>query len=305
MRCSFVTADVFTRTPFGGNPLAVFPDAQGLSSAVMQRIASEINYSEITFVLPPDDPANTAEVRIFTPRSEVPFAGHPNVGTAYLLAVQGQLFGRPLGDSMRFEEGAGIVAVEIERDGGRPTGARILAPKPLSTGPELTVDEVAACLGIAASDVRTTTHPPIFGSVGLRFLLVELNDRAALVRAAPQLSAFAECDRRYPQEPDMFCVFAYTRAERGADCDLHARMFAPLDGIVEDPATGSANAALTALLASLAPDADARLELVVRQGDEIGRPSVLRLRATKSGGRVGHVTVAGDCVAMIEGALRL
>jgi trans-2,3-dihydro-3-hydroxyanthranilate isomerase len=103
----------------------------------------------------------------------------------------------------------------------------------------------------------------------------------------------------------MFCLFAYTRTERAADCDLHARMFAPLDGIVEDPATGSANAALTALLASLAPDADARLDLVARQGDEIGRPSLLRLRAIKSGGRVGQVTVAGDCVAMIEGALRL
>jgi trans-2,3-dihydro-3-hydroxyanthranilate isomerase len=305
MRYSFVTADVFTRIPFGGNPLAVFPDARGLSPEAMQRIASEINYSEITFVLPPDDPANTAKVRIFTPRNEVPFAGHPNVGTAYLLAVQGEVFGRPLGDSMWFEEGAGIVAVEIERDGGPPIGARIVAPKPLSTGPGPAVDEVAACLGIAASDVRTTTHPPIFGSVGLRFLLVELGDRSALVRAAPQLSAFAECDSRYPQAHDMFCLFAYTRAEPGADCDLHARMFAPLDGIVEDPATGSANAALAALLASLAPDADVRLDLVVRQGDEIGRPSLLRLRAIKDGGRVGQVTVAGDCVAMIEGALRL
>src|SRR5690349_4683774 len=136
----YVTVDVFTSSRFGGNPLAVIPDARGLSDDAMAAIAREFNYSETTFVLPPADPANTARVRIFTPTSELPFAGHPNVGTGYVLGRLESLFGKPTGNELRFEENAGLVVVELFRDGTEVTGAAITAPQPLSLGPVLETD---------------------------------------------------------------------------------------------------------------------------------------------------------------------
>src|SRR5579872_7200650 len=145
---AYHTVDVFTSERFGGNPLAVFPDARGLDAATMQALATEMNYSETTFVLPPDDPANTARVRIFNCTAEMPFAGHPNVGTGYVLAQQG----RDKNGVLRFEEIAGLVEIKVERDGaGAPTGATIAAPQPLSLGQELPADAVAACTGLDAS----------------------------------------------------------------------------------------------------------------------------------------------------------
>ena len=154
---SFVTVDVFTDRRFGGNQLAVFPEASGLSDAEMQDLAAEFNLSETTFVLPPADAAHTARVRIFNTTAEMPFAGHPNVGTGYVLAR----LGRASSDVLLFEEMAGIVEVEVSRGAdGTPTGARIAAPQPLSLGTELPVDAIAACAGLAVSDISTAGHPP-------------------------------------------------------------------------------------------------------------------------------------------------
>jgi trans-2,3-dihydro-3-hydroxyanthranilate isomerase len=304
---SFITVDVFTDRPFGGNPLAVFPDAGGLSSEEMQQIAGEINYSEITFVLPPAYPSNTARVRIFTPRNEVPFAGHPNVGTGYVLGAMGRA--QRLADGrevMRFEEAAGLVELElIRRDEGSVGSVRIAAPQRLSKGHSVPVEAIAECLSVAAADIETGRHPPILASVGLPFIIAELRSLDALQRCAPNHGAFTRCNDRYGYAEDRFSIHAYVGLDQGGPADLQARMFAPLSGILEDPATGSANAALVALLADLAAAPDAKLNIEVLQGVEMGRPSRLCVLAEKRAGSVERVLLSGGCVQMIRGELRL
>jgi trans-2,3-dihydro-3-hydroxyanthranilate isomerase len=304
---SFVTVDVFTDRPFGGNPLAVFPDARGISAEEMQQIAAEMNYSEITFVLPPADPANTAQVRIFTPRNEVPFAGHPNVGTGFVLGAVGRA--RRLEDEreiMRFEEVAGLVELELIRAADRSINSvRIAAPQRLSKGHTVPVDAIAECLSLSGNDVETGHHFPILASVGLPFILVQVRSLDALRRCAPNYGAFTNCNERYGYAEDRFSIHAYVRLGDSGPADLQARMFAPLSGILEDPATGSANAALVALLAELEPAPDARLDLKVMQGVEMGRPSRLRVSVEKRAGVVERVLISGGCVEMIRGELRL
>src|SRR3954470_13685427 len=168
MKRRYVTVDVFTDRAFGGNPLAVVLDASGLSTAQMQAIAREFNYSETTFVLPPRDAAHDAEVRIFTVNSEIPFAGHPNVGTAFVLATRAD---KP---PMRlvFEEKAGLVAVEVLRENGMAVGAELTAPQALTRMTELSVEQAAACLSVSAGDIVVERHLPQIISVGLPFLAV-------------------------------------------------------------------------------------------------------------------------------------
>ncbi|MGH7210075.1 MAG: PhzF family phenazine biosynthesis protein, partial [Acetobacteraceae bacterium] len=265
----FVTRDVFTDRRFGGNPLAVFPDAAGLSDAAMQALAAEFNLSETTFVLPPEDPAHTARVRIFTPRWELPFAGHPNVGTGVVLAQQG----RDRGGVLRFEEIAGLVDIRVDRDAaGTATGATIAAPLPLSLGPTLPAATVAACAGIAKDDVIETGHAPILASVGMPFVIAAVRP-AALTRATPDPVGFRQAISNRPALDGRLSLHLYARD--GAH--LRARMFSPLAGIAEDPATGSANAALAALLLSLGEEASVTYDIF--QGVEMGRPSLLRATA--------------------------
>lgn len=287
----FVTVDVFTDRRFGGNPLAVFPDARGLSDADMQSLAAEFNLSETTFVLPPDDPANTARVRIFVPKAEIPFAGHPNVGTGWVLAREG----RDRGGVLRFEEMAGLVEVRVERDAaGEPTGATIAAPQPLSLGPEMPAETVAELAGIAAADVATGAHRPVWASVGNPFFVAEVSGEA-LARAAPDLGAFRRAAAERPEQEGRIALHLYAREGGGR---IRARMFAPLAGIVEDPATGSANVALGALLLSLSGEEEARYE--VAQGVEMGRPSLLRVTARRGPDGI-RAMVGGGCVPVLKG----
>jgi predicted PhzF superfamily epimerase YddE/YHI9 len=181
MQRRYVTVDVFSDRAFGGNPLAVVLDAQGLHTAAMQAIAAEFNYSETTFVLPPRDPASTAHVRIFTPRTEVPFAGHPNVGTAVVLARELEASGSPAPERMSFEERAGPVALRLLRGEGRVIGAELAAPAALSLGAAVTADEAAACLSIEPHEIVVSTHGPRVLSVGLPFLITEVGSRAATI----------------------------------------------------------------------------------------------------------------------------
>jgi trans-2,3-dihydro-3-hydroxyanthranilate isomerase len=163
MKLNFVTVDVFTDRPFGGNPLAVVLDARGLATEQMQVIATEFNLSETTFVLPPQDPAHTAQVRIFTPRAELPFAGHPNVGTAFVLAgaTGAASAARPAdGDTMIFEEKAGLVPMTLLRDGAAVTGARLAAPRGLSIGEKIARETIAAACSLAPGDIDTRVHEP-------------------------------------------------------------------------------------------------------------------------------------------------
>ena len=289
-RYPFVTVDVFTSRRFGGNPLAVFPDALGLSDAEMQSLAAEMNYSETTFVLPPADPANTAQVRIFNRTAEMPFAGHPNVGTGFVLAsMEGAK-----GDVLRFEEISGLVEVRIARDdSGAPTGAEIDAPQPLRILGELPAAAIARCAGLPAASVRAGVHPPLRATVGVEFVLAEV-DGDALATAAPDLAAFREASATHLPGNDRLSVLLYARDGQR----VRSRMFAPLAGTWEDPATGSANATLAALLLSQS-DA-ATIDFEVAQGVEMGRPSTLHVRAWRVNGDI-HASVGGDCISVLRG----
>lgn len=290
----FVTVDVFTDRRFGGNQLAVFPAADGLSDAEMQALAAEMNYSETTFVLPPQDPANTAQVRIFNRTAEMPFAGHPNVGTGFALAVLGQA----ADDVLRFEERAGLVAVRIVRTAdGVPSGAEIDAPQPLQLLGEMPAGLIADCIGLPLSALRTAAHPPVRATVGVEFVLAEV-EAAALAAAAPDLTAFR---RALPGDPDAAARLSVLLYARDGSA-VRARMFAPLSGTWEDPATGSANATLAALLLSLS-DAEAAA-FDISQGVEMGRPSRLRASARRTPDGI-RARVAGSAVMVLRGTATL
>ena len=301
MNRRFVTVDVFTDQMFGGNPLAVVLDAAGLSTAQMQAVAREFNYSETSFVLPPTDPAHHARVRIFTPVQELPFAGHPNVGTGYVLARERGDAACP--DRFLFEEQGGLVPVRLLRRDGLVAGAELTAPAPLSRGGRLDTGAVAAVLSLPTGDILASRHEPEIVSVGLPFLAVELATRAALRRARADPAGMASL----LSGRAVAGLYAYTRAVDAdeAPAQMQARMFAPADGIAEDPATGSATAAVGALQAALLSQPDAELELQVGQGMDMGRPSLLSVVAVKIAGQVREARVGGGCVPVTEGRFRL
>jgi len=286
---TFVTVDVFTDKRFGGNPLAVFPDARGLGDSDMQSLAAEFNLSETTFVLPPADPANTARVRIFNRRHEMPFAGHPNVGTGWVLARQG----RAKNGVLRFEELAGLVEIEVEAE-----AVTIAAPQPLSLGPEMPVELVADCVGIATGDVITRAHRPVSASVGNSFVIAEVTGEA-LTKAVPDIGRFREAQKTYTaMGPDRLPIYLY--AHDGSR--IRTRMFSPLSGTIEDPATGSAATPLAALLLSLGKDSERKFDIV--QGVEMGRPSRLACSARRAADGI-RAKVGGGCVPVLEGTVEL
>jgi len=297
----YMTVGVFTDRQFSGNPLAVFPDARGLSTERMQAIAAEFNLSETTFVLPPDDPQHHARVRIFTPRMELGFAGHPNVGTGFVLGRRAQ---NPP-EHFTFEEGAGLVRVHLLRGAdGVINGARVSAPRSLSIGDDIPVELVAACASLPPHDIATGAHTPLVASVGTEFVIAEVTNADALVRATPDLAAFRDAARRFPHLGGRFALHLYTWLG-DEERKIRARMFAPLGGVVEDPATGSANAALAALLTSLAPGSDVDLLYDIEQGIEMGRPSRIIAGARKEADGPVVATVSGECVPMMRGTLDL
>jgi trans-2,3-dihydro-3-hydroxyanthranilate isomerase len=300
MRLEFVTVDVFTERRFGGNPLAVVLNGDKLTAAQMQAIAGEFNLSETTFVLPPKETPHTAEVRIFTPKAELPFAGHPNIGTGFVLAGNGSVYGRAVGDGVVFEEQAGLVPLEFLYEGAAVVGARLTAPRPLSRGADVAVDVVAAACSIAVDDITTRHHLPCVASCGTAFIFTELKTRQALQSAQPRSEIFAR------NSPVGGATGVHLYAHDGADgIDIRARMFAPLHGVPEDPATGSANVALAGLLASLRPEPDLTLDLRIVQGIEMGRPSLLDAGAEKRNGRVTRTRIGGRCVAVMTGSIEI
>jgi trans-2,3-dihydro-3-hydroxyanthranilate isomerase len=294
-----MTCDVFTDTRFAGNPLAVVLDAEGLDDAQMQQVAREFNYSETTFVLPAEH-GHDRRVRIFTPSREVPFAGHPNVGTAFVLASLGELgdIDDPL--VVTFEERAGLVPVSVRRLDGDRIWCELKAPETLSLGPELPVAAVAAAVGLTSDDLVTDRHAPRVASVGLEFIVAELADRSALERARPDEVALERLSTLGASTAD---IHLYVADSTGG-FDLRARMFAPFDGVAEDPATGSANCALVGLLASLG-GTDGERSWRIAQGVEMGRPSVLDARAERTGGEVTGVWIGGSCVLVSDGTIEV
>ena len=308
MKRRYVTADVFTDQMFGGNPLAVVLDAEGLSTAQMQSIALEFNYSETTFVLPPDNSAHTAKVRIFTPRTEVPFAGHPNVGTAFVLARESPYAAAAAASASGmfiFEEKAGLVPMKLLREHGDTVGAELRAPEALSRRSVVSRESAATCLSLAPEDIATHVHAPQVVSVGLPFVVVELRNQDALRRSQPNIAAHAEL---LPLD-GADAIFAYWRVRdevpASGETVLHARMFSPLDGIVEDPATGSACAATIALLATLSRDERAEFAWRIHQGVDMGRPSLLLGRTVARNSTVIATHIGGRCVLVYEGTFAL
>jgi trans-2,3-dihydro-3-hydroxyanthranilate isomerase len=300
MQRRYITVDVFTGRAFGGNPLAVVLDAEGLSTEQMQAIATEFNYSETTFVLPPADRGNDANVRIFTVRSEIPFAGHPNVGTAFVLATQAA----EAPARLKFEEKAGLVPVEILTSQGRVVGAELTAPQALTKGAKVDAEEAAAILSLSASDIRMDRHAPQVASVGLPFLIVEVASRDAVGRAKPDAAAFWKTLPSAGTD----AVYFYTRDVLASEqpLDLQARMFHPgIAGVSEDPATGSATGAAAALLAESEGGRNGEIGLRIGQGFDMGRPSLLLTRVIKQNGAVVSTHVGGHCVQMMEGVLRV
>ena len=271
--------DVFTDTAFGGNQLAVFPDAQSLPQDQLQNIAAEFNFSEVTFVYPPRDPNHTARVRIFTPTSEVNFAGHPTIGTIIALS--------DLGQSSPMVLELGIGPLKCTKDSN---GAAFTTTSPLQKIAFPESELVARALSLPVDAIRTKTHAPVQASLGLPFIIAELDGRKSLSNCRPNIDAFHEGLKQYPASLD-FAVFAYSREGQ----KITSRMFAPLDNITEDAATGSASATLAALLTERL---DAPQTLSFSQGVDMGRPS--RIFASTTQNPI-TVTISGQAVKTMEG----
>lgn len=297
MQYRYFLCDVFTDTRFGGNQLAVLPEADGLSDGQMQKIAREFNFSETSFVFPASG-EHSRRVRIFTPAREVPFAGHPNIGTAFVLATAGEFGTIDTSTTVTFEEKAGLVPVTIEKRGEK-IWCELSAPEALTIGKSVPTHMVAAVLSLQTNDIVTETHPPQEASVGLPFLIVELKDQATLERARAALDRF-DALVAAGVSPD---VLLYVRSSD--DFDIRARMFAPFDSVPEDPATGSANCALGGLLAHYGESDSGSFQYRIAQGVEMGRPSVLEARAEKKSGKVVAAWIGGSSVLVGNGFIEV
>lgn len=301
-RYQFFTADVFTDRAFGGNPLAVFSDGQGLTDALMQRVARELNLSETVFVLPPDDPANTRRLRIFTPATELPFAGHPTVGTAFVLAMIGEIPLETEVTEIVFEEGVGPVPVAIRGAQGQPQFSQLSVARLPEFGSETPpIEDLASTLSLSPDDILTGEEGPQVVSCGVPFLFVPLRNRAALGRARMHRGLW-ETHLAQSAGPQVF-LFCHDPELPGSN--IRARMFAPAMGIEEDPATGAGASALAGYLAARDAAAEGSLAWTVEQGFEMGRPSLLEIEADKAGGAITAVRVGGRSVMVSEGSMEI
>jgi trans-2,3-dihydro-3-hydroxyanthranilate isomerase len=295
MRRRFATLDVFTRDRFSGNPLAVVLDSEGLSEAAMQAITREFNLSETVFVLPPADRANRAKVRIFTPGAELPFAGHPTVGTAVLLASDDAGAG-----TFVLEEGIGPVTCHVERRADGAGHARFALPRlPQHVGDLGDAAEVAAALGLELDDLGCDGFEPGFWSAGVAFAMVPVRGLDAAARARPDTGRWEKAFGA--KRTTGAFVFCAETMEKGSA--FHARMFAPLMGVAEDPATGSAAAAFAGLVTRTVAQSDGDHTFVIEQGFEMGRPSLIALSITTEGGRLVKAMIGGEAVRVSEGII--
>ena len=304
MKYRYYICDVFTETRFGGNQLAVLPKADGLTPDQMQQITREFNFSETAFVFPAKA-GHTRHVRIFTPASEIPFAGHPNVGTAFVLATIGEFGEIDSPHTIIFEEEAGLVSVSIHAAEGKIVSCELAAPHALSLGKTVEPELVASAVSVNRDDIVTDTHDPQVCSVGLPFVFTELRDRAALERARINISGF-EALRDLGVNPQLYLYTRVGESEPdGHGFDIRARMFAPLSGVAEDPATGSANCTLGGLLADYEQVTSGMFSWRIAQGVEMGRPSTLIARAEKKDGVVTGMWIGGASVLVSEGTIYL
>lgn len=299
----FFTLDVFTNRTLAGNPLAVVLDAAGLDDQRMQAIAQEFNLSETVFVASPAQPANWASVRIFTPGREVPFAGHPTVGTAVLLGLLDRA-GEAGTLEFTLEERLGLVPCSVEVVGSEHGHATFTLPRlPERIGALPDKATLARALGLEEADIGFGGHQPAIYSAGNPFRCVPLRSRDAVSRARPQGEAFA---RAFDPPGDGFTnAYVYCAEPLDPAHAFHARMFAPAVGVPEDPATGSAAAAFAGLFMDYEKPADGRHSFVIEQGDAMGRPSRITVALEVAGGRLLQARIGGAAVVVSEGRLRV
>jgi trans-2,3-dihydro-3-hydroxyanthranilate isomerase len=296
----FETLDVFTETALTGNPLAVVLDAEGLNDDAMQAIAAEFNLSETVFVFEPRNPINSARVRIFTPKRELPFAGHPTVGAAALIAHRrgGDLLA---GQDLRIviEEMIGDVVCVARRRKGQALAAYFELPKlpeRLDVAPPSTV-ELAAGLGLQPKDIGFEGHRPSLYSAGAPYLFIPIRSLEAIGRASPSLTPWGANDGP--------AAYLYTRETTRQGSAYHTRMFGSAWGVIEDPATGSAAAAFAGVVHACDRPPDGEHTLIIEQGFEMGRPSVIALGLVIENGALASATIGGSVVIVGNGSLDL
>jgi trans-2,3-dihydro-3-hydroxyanthranilate isomerase len=306
MQLQFHILDVFTDTRFAGNPLAVVLDADALEGARMQTIAREFNLSETVFVLKPQQAAHTARVRIFTPAAEVPFAGHPTVGTGTLLAqlkASAAAQGQGQGDALVvLEEQIGIVRVGVRLRAGAAPYAEFDAPKlPEDGGAAPPADQLAAALGLIPAEIGFENHRPTKFSAGNSFAFVPVASLEAMGKAQVAPQHWATVMRRQGHTG----AFLYCRQTVHKTAAFHARMFAPDMGVPEDPATGSAAAAFAGVVHRFDPLPDGVHKRAIEQGYEMGRPSLIELSLQVEGAKLAAVRIGGHAVRVAEGKIEV
>ena len=295
----YITLDVFTDRLFGGNPLAVFPDATGIPEAALLDITREFNYSETTFCYPPADPSHAARVRIFTPGAEVPFAGHPTVGTAIALHALGSAPDREA--RLVLEEGVGPVPVIVRGGRDAPFAKFSVAKLPEVGSLVPTRNTLAEILSLTTDDIVSGTSAPQAVSCGLPFVIVGVKSLKALSAARIRMDRWDETLRASSVRD----LFVFTADPESGPAHYRARCFVPGFAVPEDPATGSANASFAGFLAARAQERDGTLSWIVSQGVEMGRPSRIEIEADKANGAITDVRVGGRAVFVMEGSIRL
>ena len=301
----FIQVDVFTATPFGGNPLAVFPDAGGLTTWEMERLAREMNLSETTFVLPPQAPGADFKVRIFTPAAELPFAGHPVVGTHWVLAHLGRVALQEPVTQVHFELGVGVLPADLHVVDGEVERVVMTQDRPVFRAVLGDVADLAEGLGLPAEAITATGLPVQVVSTGIPQMMVpvrSLADVQALAADKLNVAALNRACRAAGTE----CVMVFTTETERPESTVHVRMFAPLLGVPEDPATGSANGALGAYLVHhrVVPLVEPTVHIVSEQGAELGRPSTIYVEVDHEAGEPTAVRVGGEVAPVIEGVAR-
>ena len=298
----FYTADVFTNQIFGGNPLAVFPQATGLNTQQMQKIAAEFNYSETVFVFPPETPNGDRKLRIFTPGTELPFAGHPTVGTAYLLAAIGEITADTDEFTVIFEEGVGPVPVKIKTHNQFPIYTELTAAKlPEFQAASSAISDLALILGLDSQDLRNDHYSPQAVSCGVPFLFVPVKNREILGKIQFNRDQW-QAILAETWAPAMYVFCCDPQQE---ESDLRSRMFAPAMGILEDPATGAAATALGGYLGIRESLREGTFHWRVEQGFEMGRPSLLDIIAEKKQGKITEIRVGGASVLVSSGTMNI
>ena len=301
-RLHYHRVDVFTDRAFGGNPLAVFTNGRGVGAETMQAIAKEFNLSETTFVPPPDDPRNDWRVRIFTPGHELPMAGHPTVGTSFVLAREHMIRRDASETKIVLEEGVGPVPVTVRFEGGEPVFAEMSQPLPTFGARMTDARAAAAMLSLDAEDLDPSLPLEVV-SCGVPFLFVPLRTLDAARRARPRADLIEQAATGGGVPPE---VFVFTREVEHAGSTVHSRMFAPGLGINEDPATGGASGPLGCyLVRHRLVECDPAAEIVSEQGLEMGRPSFIRIRIEQQAGDITAVRVGGRCHFMGEGFIEI